>query len=356
MGVMDSPGMNQVRREDHSLARAARGGLRIASGGLDRSRPPIFLCSPKAGSRASVPAIVLGGISMSGIRHARPISEVGAVQCLLRGRSAAGGASRNRSSITSRIHDGNAAPYSQHRARLLKIACRMLGSRADAEDVLQDVYLRWHQSGTADIRSPLAFLITITTRLCLDRLRSLRQQRDPHGEPCFAGPAREDHVSSPELQLESRDRVSLAFLSVLESLGAEERAAFLLHDIFDYDYREVAQILARTQPSCRQLVHRARERLREGRPRFVVAAESRERVLEAFLSATKTGDRRSVMALLAEEVEYEAGDDARGRCGSALAGRSGVPAVPAASRGMSMGRQNALPGRSAQRPVPLGAS
>jgi RNA polymerase sigma-70 factor (ECF subfamily) len=109
----------------------------------------------------------------------------------------------------------------------------------------------------------------------------------------------------------------MAFLWVLERLGPDERAVFLLHDVFDYDYREVARILARTEPSCRQIVHRARERLREQRPRFAVADESRQRVLAAFLSAIRTGDRRSVMALLAEEVRYGTADDAEGRRGRA---------------------------------------
>jgi RNA polymerase sigma-70 factor (ECF subfamily) len=180
----------------------------------------------------------------------------------------------------------------------------MVGSRADAEDLVQDVYLRWCQSARHDIQCPLAFLVTITTRLCLDRLRDLKQQRAEHTGSWLPDPIIEDQVPSPEMQLESRHEVSIGFVAVLERLGPEERAAFLLHDVFDYDYQEVAQVLGRTQTSCRQLMHRARARLREPHPRFVVTPKSRERLLNRFLATIRTCDRQAVMALLAEEVEY----------------------------------------------------
>src|SRR5262249_44410257 len=115
-----------------------------------------------------------------------------------------------------------------------------------------------------------------------------------------------DQMPSPEMQLESRDEVSIGFLVVLERLGPEERAAFLLHDVFDYDYREVARVLGKTETCCRQLIHRARGRLRESHPRFVVAPDSRERLLKKFLAAIGTGDRQAIMALLAEKAEYMA--------------------------------------------------
>jgi RNA polymerase sigma-70 factor (ECF subfamily) len=182
----------------------------------------------------------------------------------------------------------------------------MLGSRADAEDLLQDVYLRWHQSATHDIQSPVAFLVTITTRLCLDRLRALKQQRAQYVSPWLPEPIVDDHMPSPEMQLQLADDVSVGFLAVLERLGPEERAAFLLHDVFDYDYREVAQVLGKTEPSCRQMIHRARARVRDSRPRLAVTPESRERLLKKFLAAIGTGDRQAVMALLAEKVEYVA--------------------------------------------------
>jgi RNA polymerase sigma-70 factor (ECF subfamily) len=192
----------------------------------------------------------------------------------------------------------------------------MLGSRAEAEDLLQDAYLRWHQCHTEDIQSPIAFLITITTRLCLDRLRELKEEREHYVGPWLPEPIVDDDIRSPEMQLELADEVSVAFLAVLERLGPEERAAFLLHEVFDYDYPEVAQMLGKSAPACRQMIHRARLRVCESRPRFSVTAESRERLLEKFLAAAGTGDRKAVMALLAEEVEYRA--DGGGKVVAAL--------------------------------------
>ncbi len=206
--------------------------------------------------------------------------------------------------------------FQSHRARLFGVAYRMLGSRAEAEDLLQDAYLRWHQSHTEDIQSPIAFLVTITTRLCLDRLRELKQKREHYIGPWLPEPIMDDHIPSPEMQRELADEVSVAFLAVLERLGPEERAAFLLHEVFDYDYPEVAQMLGKSELACRQMIHRARARVRESRPRFSMTAESRERLLEKFLTAVGTGDRKAVMALLSEEVEYMA--DGGGKVVAAL--------------------------------------
>ena len=199
---------------------------------------------------------------------------------------------------------GAAEVFESHRLRLFGVAYRMLGTRTDAEDILQDAYLRWHQSGTKDIKSPVAFLVTITTRLCLDRLRQLKEERDQYVGPWLPEPI--VHELSPELQLELADEVSVAFLAVLERLGPEERAAFLLHEVFDYDYPEVAQMIGKSELACRQMIHRARPRVREARPRFSVTVESRERILAKFIAAVSSGDRKAVMALLAEEVEYMA--------------------------------------------------
>jgi len=199
---------------------------------------------------------------------------------------------------------------------LFGVAYRMLGSRAEAEDLLQDAYLRWHHSHAQDIQSPIAFLVTITTRLCLDRLRELKEKREHYVGPWLPEPIVDDDIRSPEMQRELADEVSVAFLTVLERLGTEERAAFLLHEVFDYDYSEVAQMLGKSEPACRQMIHRARARVRESRPRFSVTTESRERLLEKFLAAAGTGDRKAVMALLAEEVEYMA--DGGGKVVAAL--------------------------------------
>src|SRR5262249_36323943 len=116
----------------------------------------------------------------------------------------------------------------------------------------------------------------------------------------------EDHTPSPETQLEFSQEVSMAFLVVLQRLGPEERAAFLLHDVLDYDYHEMGRMFGKTEPACRQMIHRARARLRDPRPRFAVTRDSCERVVSKFLAAIGTRDREAVMALLAEEVEYTA--------------------------------------------------
>jgi RNA polymerase sigma-70 factor (ECF subfamily) len=200
--------------------------------------------------------------------------------------------------------DAMAAEFEAYRPRLFGVAYRMLGSRADAEDVLQDAWLRWHNSPGADIQSPVAWLITTTTRLCLDRLRLAKQAREHYIGPWLPEPIVTDSLPSPEMQLELADEVSVAFLAVLERLGPEERAAFLLHEVFDYDYPEIARILAKAEPACRQLVHRAKVRVREARPRFAVAQASRERLLEKFISAASSGDREAVMALLSEDAQY----------------------------------------------------
>lgn len=196
--------------------------------------------------------------------------------------------------------------FQAHRPRLFGVAYRMLGSRAEAEDILQDAYLRWHQSAQEDIRSPVAFLVTMTTRLCLDRLRELKSERETYTGPWLPEPILDESMPSPEMRLELADDVSIAFLATLERLGTEERAAFLLHDVFDYDYPEVAQVLEKAEPCCRQMVHRARTRVREGRQRFMVAEEHREQVLRKFLAAIECGDRHAVMALLTADAEYTA--------------------------------------------------
>jgi RNA polymerase sigma-70 factor (ECF subfamily) len=179
----------------------------------------------------------------------------------------------------------------------------MLGTRHDAEDILQDAYLRWHEVAGHDIQSPIGFLITVTTRLCLDRLRQLKRERDQYGEPSSPEPIADDYVRSPEEQCEMAGEVSAAFLALLERLGADERAAFLLREVFDYDYAEVARTVGKSEAACRQLVHRALSRVRETRPRFAVSAASREHMLEKFFVAIRTGDRHAVMALLSEDVE-----------------------------------------------------
>jgi len=208
--------------------------------------------------------------------------------------------------------------FESHRPRLLGVACRMLGSRTDAEDLVQDAYLRWHHSPKEAIQSPVAWLVTTTARLCLDRLRDLKQERLEECGSWPSGAAYEEAVDSPEYQRELAEEVAAAFLAVLERLGREERVAFLLHDVFDHDYPEMARMLGKAEPACRQIIRRARARLQEPAPRFCVPVQTRERMLKQFLAALASGDGREVMALLVEE--NEAATDQREEPGHMLKG------------------------------------
>ena len=170
--------------------------------------------------------------------------------------------------------------FESHRSRLFGLSYRLLGSRSDAEDVVQDTWLRWQQADRTGIRDPEAWLVTAATRLGIDRLRAARTQREHYTGPWLPPPSEIDESPSPEQSAEVAEQVSLAFLAVLERLGPEERAAFLLKEAFDYDYAQIAPLLGQSEANCRQMVHRARERVQAGRPRFDVPRENHRRLLE----------------------------------------------------------------------------
>jgi RNA polymerase sigma-70 factor (ECF subfamily) len=175
----------------------------------------------------------------------------------------------------------------------------MLGSRSDAEDLLQDAYLRWHEWKPANIQSEVAVLVTITTRLCLDRLRKRKQDPVQDVAEEFWPEALVSHaVASPEMQRECSEEVSMALSTVLNRLGRDESAAFLLYEIFDYDYIELARILGKTEPACRQIVHRARKRVRESKPRLTATTESGKHLFGKLLGAIRSGDRQVVLSLI----------------------------------------------------------
>lgn len=191
--------------------------------------------------------------------------------------------------------------FEVHRPRLFGIACRMLGSRCEAEDLLQDAYLRWHESSPVDIQSVVAFLVTITKRLCLDRLRKRKHELVQDGAEESPPEAFVSHaVASPEMQCEGSEEVSMALSTVLTRLGRQEGAAFLLYEVFDYDYPELARILGKKEPACRQILHRARKRVRESKPHFTATTASHNGMLAKFLGAVKAGDRHAVLALITE--------------------------------------------------------
>ncbi len=192
--------------------------------------------------------------------------------------------------------------FATFRPRLFAIAYRMLGVRADAEDVLQDAWLRWREVDPATLESAEAWLVTVVTRLAIDRLRAAKLQRETYVGDWLPEPIVAADERTPESLAEFAGDVSLAFLHVLERLGPEERAAFLLRQVFDYDYGEVAEMLGKHEPAVRQMVHRAAERVRQDRPRFVVPAEKHRDLLQKFMAAAQSGQRAAIRALLADDV------------------------------------------------------
>lgn len=192
--------------------------------------------------------------------------------------------------------------FQRHYPRLFGIAYRMLGSRADAEDVVQDTFLRWHSAAIETIESPEAWLTTAATRLAIDRLRKAKVEREKYFGPWLPEPLSDADLKTPELAAELDSDVSVAFLTMLEALAPEERAAFILHDIIDDDYVDIAEALGKSEAACRQMVHRARERLTSRRRRFQVDEKTRIRMLEKFIAAVTSGDRDRIIGLLAEDA------------------------------------------------------
>lgn len=193
------------------------------------------------------------------------------------------------------------------RPRLFGIAYRMLGIRADAEDIVQEAWLRWQNGGSGEARVPEAWLVTVVTRLSIDRLRGALTEREHYVGPWLPEPLVEQAVDSPERALEAAGDISTAFLLMLERLAPEERAVFLLHQVFDFDYAEVAAMVGKTEAACRKVLQRARERVRAERPRFAVNRELHLELLGRFVQASRSGDPAQVQALLALDATY-AGD------------------------------------------------
>ncbi|MBC5786315.1 RNA polymerase sigma-70 factor [Ramlibacter sp. USB13] len=221
--------------------------------------------------------------------------------------------------------DSHDATFHALRPRLFGIAYRMLGVRADAEDVVQDAWLRWNAADTAALQSAEAWLVTVATRLAIDRLRAARLERESYVGEWLPEPIVELDERTPESIAERADELSLAFLHLLERLGPEERAAYLLRQAFDYDYGEIAAMLEKSEAAIRQAVHRATERLRLERPRFDVPRETHEQLLRRFVAAASSGDRGAIRALLADNVS--AIGDGGGKVPSVPGGMHGADRV-----------------------------
>jgi RNA polymerase sigma-70 factor (ECF subfamily) len=207
------------------------------------------------------------------------------------------------------MHDTSEADYQlstfeRHRARLFGIAYRMLGTVADAEDVLQDAYLRWHRADPSAVQNAEAWLVAVTTRLSIDRARTAATERERYVGEWLPEPIATAADSRTDRNAELASDLSMAFLVLLERLAPEERAALLLRDVFDSGYDEIARVLDKSESACRQMVHRARTRVRGDRARFTVPAETTERLLEQFLAALHADDREAMMALMTEDATF----------------------------------------------------
>src|SRR5690348_10791165 len=195
--------------------------------------------------------------------------------------------------------------FQQYRPRLLGLAYRMLGTPADAEDVLHDAWLRWDGQDVAALDDPEAWLVTVTTRLALDRLRHAKTEREHYFGPWLPEPL-DTAGDTPDAEMERAETLTLSFLLLLERLSPEERAAFLLHEVFDYSHAEAAAILGIAEDACRQRVHRAKARLHKGRPRFQTDAQAQRRLLERLIAAMQKPDPETLRALFAEDAVHVA--------------------------------------------------
>jgi RNA polymerase sigma-70 factor (ECF subfamily) len=193
--------------------------------------------------------------------------------------------------------DDAAASFAPLRPRLVRVAYRMLGSVAEAEDIVQEAFLRWHQADRAEVREPVAYLTRTVTRLCLDFLKSARVRRES-----YVGAWLPEPVVEPLQDEDDGDDITLTLMLALERLSPLERAAFLLHDVFGIGFDEIAATLDRDAAACRQLATRARDHVRAARPRFPVSDEYGQAIASAFFAASRSGNVKALQALLAADV------------------------------------------------------
>jgi len=212
-----------------------------------------------------------------------------------------------------------AIDFETHRSFLTGLAYRMLGSVAEAEDVVQDAFLRWTRSDAATVAHPRAYLARVVTRLCLDRIKSATSRPEQYVGTWLPEPV----VAAPEEPM--ADDLSIALLLTLERLSPLERAAFLLHEVFDMDYGDIADALGRTQEECRQLATRARQHVRDERPRFTPSDAHREKLFAAFEAALTSGDVATFAQLLADDaVLYADGGGKRAAALDPIRGRENI--------------------------------
>src|SRR5258708_1473426 len=194
------------------------------------------------------------------------------------------------------------ATFDQYRSLLFSIAYRMIGSVADAEDMLQETFIRWQESTNENIESPRAFLVTIISRLCINHLQSARVRREEYVGECLHEPIVTDPSSDPFGMIKVDESLSMAFLVLLERLTPVERAVFLLREVFEYEYSEVAAVVGQSETNCRQILRRAKQHVSAMRPRFKASERKQNVLLQRFLEAVRTGDLEGVVGLLADDV------------------------------------------------------
>src|SRR5579859_6066123 len=231
--------------------------------------------------------------------------------------------------------------FQNYRPLMFSIAYRMLGSATEAEDIVQEAFLRYQTTAPGEIHSHKAFLTTVVTRLCLNQLQSARSQRETYIGPWLPEPVltEADERFAPVQQAELHDSLSIAFLTLLEQLTPLERVVFLLREVFDYDYAEIAEILGRDEAACRQMLSRAKKHVAEHRPRFKPTPEAHRQLLDEFLQAVTTGDLDDLMQLLSEDVVMwaDGGGKARGAATHPLHGREAVARFMIASTAFAPG-------------------
>jgi RNA polymerase sigma-70 factor, ECF subfamily len=198
--------------------------------------------------------------------------------------------------------DARAELFTSTRPQLFAIAYRMLGSVAEAEDVVQDAYLKWQNASAAEVRAPRAYLATIVTRLAINQLRSARNQRETYVGHWLPEPLVTDYAPDASEPVELAESLSMAFLVMLERLSPTERAVLLLHDVFDFEYAEIAQIIDKTEANCRQLLARAKKHIDAPSRKFDADPEQADRLLQLFRNAATLGDIDGLLAVLAEDI------------------------------------------------------
>src|SRR5919108_2284169 len=230
--------------------------------------------------------------------------------------------------------------FETHRRLMFSIAYRMLGSASEAEDILQEAFLRYQTMPSREIHSPKALLSTIVTRLCLNRLESAHYQRETYIGRWLPEPILTDNQTSDAGQrIELHESISMAFLILLEQLTPLERAVFLLRQVFDYEYAEIAEMVDKDETACRQLFSRAKKHIAEHRPRFRSSPEKHRELLEQFMTAVSRGELDGLLALLSDEVTLwaDGGGKVRGAALHPVHGREAVVRFVIASPYLAMG-------------------